>query len=157
MAKFSRDGDDREQPRRDRSGPTLPVALAIAAILVLVCGVGGVATLWLTGRAVVAERDRVEAVRAEAEADARRAAEVQAEMNEGRPAPLDREAFEKAVLGRTPDEVTAAVGKPDGTSEGGRETYWRYEGRTWDPTAGKVDEAARVVFEGGKVARVEFD
>ena len=154
MAKFSRD-DDRPEPRRDNGGNTalIVVLLIGGGLLLLACAGVGVGFWFVRAQAV---RVEAEMVRAEAEADARRAAEVEAEMEQGKAPPMDREAFKKAVMGKTPDEVIAAVGKPDSASEGGRETYWRYKERTWDPTASKTDSSAQVVFEKGKVTAVNF-
>jgi hypothetical protein len=108
-------GDDGEEPRRDSSDGNLVflVVLAVAAALLLLCGGGGVGLVWMTRRAVVVERDRVEAIaQVEAAADARRAVEVEAQMNEGRPPPLGREEWRKRLVGKMEDEVLKELGKP---------------------------------------------
>lgn len=74
-----------------------------------------------------------------------------------KPDPVTREEFKKAVEGKTPDEVVEAVGKPDQTSESGGRKYWYYDRRTTDPTTGKTDARAQVVFgEDGRVRSVNF-
>lgn len=66
-----------------------------------------------------------------------------------------RDEFRKLVVGKTPDEVIAAVGKPDDTSESGS-VSWTYMYRTKDPITGKTDVSAIVVFEDGRVDRVRY-
>jgi hypothetical protein len=66
----------------------------------------------------------------------------------------DRAKFRGLVLGRTPDEVTAAVGKPDRTVESGTAVFWYYEGRTVNPTTGKPDKKVQVVFQYGRVTEI---
>jgi outer membrane protein assembly factor BamE (lipoprotein component of BamABCDE complex) len=67
-----------------------------------------------------------------------------------------REEFRAKVMGKTPDEVITAVGKPDSTQESGGNQNWYYEKRSRDPITGNVDRSAQVVFEGGRVVRVNF-
>jgi hypothetical protein len=74
-----------------------------------------------------------------------------------RPAPIPRAKFRESVVGKTPDEVIAAAGKPDSTSESGRGTAnWYYQERTVDPVTEKLDGRVQVVFEDGRVSQVNF-
>jgi hypothetical protein len=75
--------------------------------------------------------------------------------------------FEALVIGKTPDEVIAAIGKPDATTTPGPrdlpttdpmyEAFWNYEGKQFaivDPTSGKEDMWATVGFEKGRATNV---
>lgn len=69
----------------------------------------------------------------------------------------DREAFKNAVIGLTTDEVKAALGTPDKTSETGSAKAWYYHGITQDAATGKVDYATVLWFQNGqKVSSVDF-
>ncbi len=69
--------------------------------------------------------------------------------------PLTRGEFDRLVVGKTADEVLAAVGKPDQTQSGtGGSEVWYYRNRTVDEVTGKTDFSAQVVFERGRVNRV---
>ena len=68
-----------------------------------------------------------------------------------------REEFRTLVMGKTMDEVRAALGNPSRTSEpGGGNLYWEYFAATFDPETGKTDISAQLVFKNGKVASVNF-
>lgn len=67
-----------------------------------------------------------------------------------------RDEFRKLVVGKTPDEVIAAVGRPDSTQDSGRDPTWYYDSRTRDPVSGKIDFHAQVIFQDGKVVRVNY-
>jgi hypothetical protein len=67
-----------------------------------------------------------------------------------------RQEFRDLVTGKTPDEVLAAVGKPDATTEVPGQTNWTYNKRTKDPVTGKMDLFAVVVFRDGTVYDVLF-
>ena len=71
------------------------------------------------------------------------------------------------VIGKTPDEVIAAVGKADSTTTPGPrdlpttdpmyEAFWNYEGKQFaivDPTSGKEDLWATIGFEKGRATNV---
>lgn len=66
-----------------------------------------------------------------------------------------RDEFRGLVVGKTPDEVIRAVGRPDKTS-GADSRYWSYRERTRDPITGKTDGNIMVVFENGAAARVVY-
>lgn len=72
------------------------------------------------------------------------------------PAVVPREEFRKALLGKTPDEVIRAVGRPEDTTDDGGRQMWTYRGRTKDPVTGNVDSAAFVHFKGGRVSSVDY-
>jgi len=67
-----------------------------------------------------------------------------------------RKEFRKLLVGKTPDEVIAAVGGPDSTSQDGDSIKWTYRKRTIDPATGQVDAAIFVHFTDGKVSNVDY-
>lgn len=68
-----------------------------------------------------------------------------------------RDEFRTLVMGKTQDEVIAAVGKPDKASQEPDREFWRYFGRTYDPAAnGKAEDSAELEFNSGRVARVRI-
>jgi hypothetical protein len=69
---------------------------------------------------------------------------------------FDRAVFRGLVLGRTPEEVTAAVGKPDRMVESGTAVFWYYDGRTTSPATGKPDAKVQVVFQLGRVQEINY-
>jgi hypothetical protein len=68
-----------------------------------------------------------------------------------------RDEFRAAVMGKTPEEVIAAVGRPSDTSDApdGSPETWYYWGRVTNPATGKADRGM-LDFEGGKVAGVRW-
>ncbi|HKB06220.1 MAG TPA: hypothetical protein VKD90_28760 [Gemmataceae bacterium] len=67
-----------------------------------------------------------------------------------------RQEFQDLVVGKTPDEVIAAVGKPDDSTEDGDGVRWTYAGRVRDPAPGKSAGNPVVVFRDGKAAEVRY-
>jgi hypothetical protein len=67
-----------------------------------------------------------------------------------------RQEFRDLVMGKTEDEVIAAVGKPDETTEDGDAIRWTYEGRVRDPGPGQPAATPVVVFREGKAAEVQY-
>lgn len=67
-----------------------------------------------------------------------------------------RAEFKKIVVGKTPDEVLKAVGKPTSTQENGDRITWYYDDVTRDPVTEKLDVSVQLVFEFGRVARVNY-
>jgi outer membrane protein assembly factor BamE (lipoprotein component of BamABCDE complex) len=67
-----------------------------------------------------------------------------------------RQEFSAKVIGKTSDEVIAAVGKPNSTQQFGRDPNWYYDYRTYDPITGKKDPMIQVVFVNGVVERVNY-
>lgn len=72
------------------------------------------------------------------------------------PSLMTREECHEKLLGKTPEEVIALIGKPDRTLEITNRLTWFYKGITKDKLTGKADERAQIVFEGGKVTRLTF-
>jgi outer membrane protein assembly factor BamE (lipoprotein component of BamABCDE complex) len=67
-----------------------------------------------------------------------------------------RAEFREMLMGKTPAEVIAAVGKPDRTADDTHSQLWTYVRRTKDPVTGKLDSDTFVHFRDGKVVRVNF-
>jgi hypothetical protein len=75
-----------------------------------------------------------------------------------RPHFFDRREFGELLLGKTEDQVIAAVGWPDRTEEmakGRSAKTWFYSGRVRNPGTGKA-ETAIVEFEDGKAVLVHW-
>lgn len=66
-----------------------------------------------------------------------------------------RDEFRSLVVGKTPDEVRAAVGSPDSTSDTEGGVFWYYKNHTRDPANGTADRT-QIVFRGGVVSAVNF-
>lgn len=72
---------------------------------------------------------------------------------------MSREELQQAIIGKSPDQVIAAIGRPDRTSTGGQgglTQYWYYDGATKDEITGKVDSTAQVIVENGQVDSINF-
>ena len=142
--------------------PGVPVSAAIFGVLVgmFVGAVLGGVFGYFAGQAGGREAEEHARAAATEAASLRQQLAARAAPADGppRPAPLPRDQFRALVLGKTPDGVTGAVGKPDETSGGGpaRAGAWTYHGRTADPATGKPDAAATLTFENGAVASVTF-
>ncbi len=67
-----------------------------------------------------------------------------------------RDQFRQLVIGKTPDEVIKAVGKPDRTQDFAGTRAWYYDRITTDPITGKVDRTSQVIFEQGVADRVTY-
>lgn len=67
-----------------------------------------------------------------------------------------RKEFETLVMGKTEDEVLAAVGKPSSTSNNGGALRWYYSDMTIDPVTSKPDVYIQVCFERGKVNLINY-
>ncbi len=68
-----------------------------------------------------------------------------------------REVFTEKVKGKTADEVTAAVGRPDSTTEGIGHPMWVYRDRTYDRVSGKEDSSVFLHFDRfGRVETVSY-
>jgi predicted Zn finger-like uncharacterized protein len=66
-----------------------------------------------------------------------------------------RDEFRKLVIGKTPEQVIAAVGQPDSKRELGGAVFWVYRDMTIDPVSKKLDLSINVNFEKGKVVSVD--
>ena len=176
--RFGDDPRDDDFPHRPQgSGNGLLVGLLVAGglLVVLVCG-GGLAFLFLARTAVREEAavvaDRQAAIQAENAAEAR-----VAEGKAGGMRPrLSRTDFEAAVRGKTRDEVTKAVGRPDRTREEihepgsvakegkgaapvvtARFDWWVYRDRVTDEATGKPYAEVSVRFgPAGQADRFEY-
>ena len=69
---------------------------------------------------------------------------------------MTRDEFRRTVMGKTPDQVVKAVGRPNRTQEFAG-MAWVYDERTKDPVTGNVDTFAIVAFHGGVVWNVTCD
>lgn len=73
------------------------------------------------------------------------------------PVPMPRSEFRGKIMGLSPDEVVAAIGKPDDTQElFPGEPTWIYLERTSDPITGKVDKGVIVMFRHERVYLVSY-
>jgi hypothetical protein len=141
------EGYERGRPPRPSTPPVLRIALVLGGMLVLsVAACGALGFFWT--RAAVQEERAVQA-EAEAEVAAGKAAKGTQRVH-------TRQEFRDLVTGKTPDEVIAAVGKPDDTREEGDLTRWTYGGRVQDPGPGQPAADPVVVFRAGKAAEVQY-
>lgn len=69
---------------------------------------------------------------------------------------MTRYEFSLAVMGKIPDEVLAAVGKPDRASESVGRSVWYYTNRSTRPSTGQIDPSTEVWFKDGVVLDVKF-
>lgn len=67
---------------------------------------------------------------------------------------MSRAELEKAVMGKSPKEVAEVLGEPDRKAPAGNNDQWTYASLT--SNGAKTDVATYVVFENGKVTKVEF-
>jgi hypothetical protein len=161
---MSRRDDGRDEPRRDEE-KGLPTSVMVLGLLVLglfaIAAIGGV--YWLlsdrqSAREVEllrAEALQARAVAADAEARAQAVPAAKAMGEAMKPDPISRDDFKAKVLGKTPEQVIEAVGKPDRTADEPDPT-WFYDRRTVDPVSRAVDGKARLTFKSGVVALVNF-
>jgi len=170
MSTYDQEFDDRPPPAKGGFPLWLVLVLGGVVSLFLLCGLGAMAFLvyrrdvarqevMAMEQEVAFERDREEAERVR-----RQRLEVldeQVRSDFGKNArispPLTRDVFRTQVAGKTPDEVTASVGKPDSTEDAIGEVRWVFENRTRDPLSVKWDRRAVVVFRNGRVAEVTFE
>lgn len=69
-----------------------------------------------------------------------------------------RDEFKRLVVGKGPDEVQKAIGKPYTTRESTNSQlkYWHYSRVSKDPVTGKLDVDIQVVFRDGLVTGVNY-
>jgi hypothetical protein len=111
-----------------------PVVAIFGTLAVLLFGLLAGGTLVYFLRAERTSTQQVELVRAEAEQARAQAADAEvkaraAEPSAQRPALMSREEFKAKVMGKTPEQVIEAVGRPDRTLDVGDQTRF-YEKRT---------------------------
>ena len=70
---------------------------------------------------------------------------------------VTRKQFRETVIGKTPEEVTEAIGKPDEVMSNRRsgKPHWRYLHRTRDETKEWPDYCVDVFFSDGKVFDIQ--
>jgi hypothetical protein len=160
------DRDDYQPPRRRQSSPALVIGLVVGGLMLLGALVCSGAMLWFGLRVEQTQRERDEA----AAADAPIAMPVvkdgvdPARLGGGNRARLGgvklvytRDKFKTLVMGKTTDEVIAAVGQPDGTQErpDGTRTTWHYDNRVTNPATTKPSSCI-LEFKDGKVVEVRW-
>lgn len=67
-----------------------------------------------------------------------------------------RDELRTMVMGKTPDEVIAIIGKPSKTDETSNGFMWTYEQISGDTITSKIDPFVHVWFKGGKVTSVVY-
>jgi hypothetical protein len=131
--------------------PVVIIALVVGGILLLgAVACAGLGLFWARSARDVEQRAAVQAQ-----------AEV---VKEADPAKADAgtrrvytpEEFRQRVIGKTPDEVRAALGEPDQIREDGNVVRWTYRGRLKDPEPGKAAPTPVVVFRNGKAVEVQY-
>lgn len=126
---------------------TLAIALAVVGGLFVLC-LGGLGVLVLASR-----------VPSRPTASDQKSAVIQpAGGKEGDSRKVyTREEFKKLVMGKTPEEVIAAVGRPwiAEDNDDGSPRWWSYLGRALNPATGEAG-SVEVYFQDGKVARVKW-
>ena len=70
--------------------------------------------------------------------------------------PWRRDDLERALIGKTTYEVCFKLGSPRSSNKSGSSEYWYYGGVSLDDRSGKPDNQIQVVFEDGRVERVNF-
>jgi uncharacterized protein HemX len=158
---------DDENTATESRGVPASIAVFLGLFLLFLGVVAGAAGMYLTvGRSAARDTElaRLEAERAmAAEVFARQeAANAKAQVAQlaaaktPKPPPLARDEFKAKVMGKTPEQVIEAVGKPDRAQNGGPDPMWFYDRRTVDPVSRAVDVNAQLVFKSGIVALVTF-
>lgn len=133
-----------DTPATKKGFPVWGWFLFAAAILVIVCGGGSIAMalmFWTGARVITAPTTMTpDTLPGKVEATV-----------------YMREDFRKLVLGKTPAEVIAAVGRPDSTGDiSGVGAMWYYKNRTKDSVSGKLDTSAQIVFSNGVASHVNY-
>ena len=139
------DDDYPPPPARPSTSPVLIIALIAGGLLVVGLVACGFIGLW--------------AFRVAPQPAGQPAAVVDDPPAEAQPTATrvwTRAEFKERVMGKTADEVIAAVGTPDHTAVDEFGTFWHYHGRTADPLTGKTDPDTRLEFKQGRVSEVNF-
>jgi hypothetical protein len=147
---FDERDDYDDQPRRQGMNPGVIVALVVGGVLLLGCiACAGLGLLgWMA--APVAQGPPV-AVQG---GPVGGPGQAKTKAAEGKRVYI-RDEFRQLVMGKTPDEVLAAVGRPDETAEGGGVTRWTYRDRV-RAAPGEGAASPVVVFRDGKAAEVVY-
>jgi hypothetical protein len=167
-------GNDLTDNRSPRVGMPLSSAILGALLILLVGLVAGSVGGYLAGResmrqAAEAARDELAALQgppAGENALAKPAAAIRtpaAPEKAPKPAPVSRDEFRVAVMGKPVDLVTRALGQPDdlleadGTDGKPLGVVFYYSQRTFDPANMKTDKTATVTFRNGVATELSFD
>ena len=125
-----RENDDDEHSRPKGIPPVVAIFGTLAVLLFGLLAGGGLVYFLRTEHAATqevelarAEAEQVRAVSADAEVRARAAS-----PSAQRPSPMSREEFKAKVMGKTPEQVIEAVGRPDRTLDVVGDQTWFYEG-----------------------------
>jgi hypothetical protein len=138
------DDDDYVPPRRKNNTALIVVLVLAGVCLVAVAGCIGMFALGVSRVQQAAEEEQ--------------AREVERQAKE-KSLPT-RDEFRAKVMGKTPDEVTDLVGKPDSiagaSGASGGVVTWTYRNVSRDPVTGKTDGPVSVHFRNGRVEKVDF-
>jgi len=145
-------GDYRDGPPQKSSSSGLILGLVIGGgVLVAVLLIGCAVSMFLFRGAAVNAPQGAQPV-------ATRADQPEGKVgNDAAKKTYTRVEFMKLVMGKKPDEVIAAVGKPDDKTENALKPdspVWYYKRTTINPASGELDHSAQVVFEKGVVSAV---
>jgi hypothetical protein len=134
MPRYDDDSGDDLPRRKSGMSPGLVVGLVLGGVLFVTVIVGGLVFAVVAGPKAGATQRAAAANRV-----------------------WTRDEFRAAVMGKTPEEVIAAVGRPDGTDDApdGRPLVWYYWDRVMNPATGDTDSGI-LDFEGGRVAGVRW-
>jgi hypothetical protein len=144
------DYDDRPRGKKSNAPPIIALVVGGGLFLLLVCG----GVLVLLGWVAMPGRQ----VAQNAAAPPTDAAVIQpAGGKEGEKRTYTREEFRQLVMGKTPEEVIAAVGRPSSTNDNPDSSprTWYYWSRVTNPATGKPDSGI-LEFAGGKVSQVRW-
>jgi len=164
------DADDHDDypahPPRKSGNPALVIGLVVGGLMLLGAVVCGGVMIWFGARVEQTQRERDEAAAAKAPIampvvkdgvdPARLGGENRARLG-GVKLVYTREEFKTLVMGKTPEEVIAAVGQPDSTQErpDGTQTTWHYDNRVTNSATTKPSTGI-LEFKDGKVAEVRW-
>jgi hypothetical protein len=76
--------------------------------------------------------------------------------NDGTKKVYARDEFKELVMGKSFEELIAAVGQPDQSVDSGFGLTYHYLNRTKDPATDKIDPSVELWFENGKVVKVNY-
>jgi flagellar biosynthesis/type III secretory pathway M-ring protein FliF/YscJ len=143
------DGEDRRVGRKRNRTRTALVVAGVALVLVV-----AVVAIWRAVLVKIWEEDR----QTRSEQDRRHMAQLQDDYERRNAAAVGvtRTEFENQVVGKSAEEVQAAVGLPDETEGEGKARNSTYFRRTINPTTGRLDDQVVVHFEGDKAVRVTY-
>jgi hypothetical protein len=136
MPRYDDDSGDDLPRRKSGMSPGLVLGLVLGGVLFVTVIVGGLVFAVVAGPKAGATQRAADAA----------AARV-----------WTRDEFRAAVMGKTPEEVIAAVGRPTSTSDhpDGSPWIWYYDGRVTNPATQQADDGI-LDFEGGRVAGVRW-